>query len=163
MSDFHIVLIFTHFNEYYTQIVAVFHETDAEQKQKQMCCKPTVITVGCVPSPTVAICSWGVSGPGGSATRRVSALGGGCLLPGGCLVPGGCLIPGGCVFSRGCLVPGGCLVLGGAWYGGGIPVCIEADTPVNRMTDRCKNITFATSLWTVITVATTHLQYPYNS
>ena len=30
--DFHIVLIF---NEYYTQIVAVFDETDAEQKQKQ--------------------------------------------------------------------------------------------------------------------------------
>ena len=38
MSDFHIVLIF---NEYYTQIVAVFDETDAEQKQKQTCCKPT--------------------------------------------------------------------------------------------------------------------------
>ena len=28
-------------NEYYTQIVAVFDETDAEQKQKQTCCKPT--------------------------------------------------------------------------------------------------------------------------
>ena len=38
VSDFHIVLIF---NEYYTQIVAVFDETDAEQKQKQTCCKPT--------------------------------------------------------------------------------------------------------------------------
>ena len=33
VSDFHIVLIF---NEYYTQILAVFDETDAEQKQKQM-------------------------------------------------------------------------------------------------------------------------------
>ena len=32
VSDFHIVLIF---NEYYTQIVAVFDETDPEQKQKQ--------------------------------------------------------------------------------------------------------------------------------
>ena len=32
VPDFHIVLIF---NEYYTQIVAVFDETDAEQKQKQ--------------------------------------------------------------------------------------------------------------------------------
>ena len=32
MSDFHIILIF---NEYYTEIVAVFDETDAEQKQKQ--------------------------------------------------------------------------------------------------------------------------------
>ena len=32
VSDFHIVLIF---NEYYTQIVAVFDKTDPEQKQKQ--------------------------------------------------------------------------------------------------------------------------------
>ena len=32
MFDFHMVVIF---NEYYTQIVAVFDETDAEQKQKQ--------------------------------------------------------------------------------------------------------------------------------
>ena len=39
VSNFHIVLIF---NEYYTQIVAVFDETDAEQKQKQTCCKPTI-------------------------------------------------------------------------------------------------------------------------
>ena len=31
MSDFHIILIF---NEYYTQIIAVCDETDAEQKQK---------------------------------------------------------------------------------------------------------------------------------
>ena len=36
MSDLHIILIF---NEYYTQIVAVFDQTDAEQKQT--CCKPT--------------------------------------------------------------------------------------------------------------------------
>ena len=33
MSDFHGVLIF---NEYDTQIIAVFDETDAEHKQKQM-------------------------------------------------------------------------------------------------------------------------------
>ena len=34
---------------------------------------------------------------------------------------------------RGCLLQGGC-----------IPACTEADTPtVNRMTDKCKNITFA--------------------
>ena len=37
MSDFHIIVIF---NEYYTQIVAVFDETDREQKQT--CCKPTI-------------------------------------------------------------------------------------------------------------------------
>ena len=38
MSDFHIVIIF---NDYYTQIIAFFDQTDAEQKQKQTCCKPT--------------------------------------------------------------------------------------------------------------------------
>ena len=40
MSDFHIIVIF---NEYYTQIVAVFDETDAEQKQT--CRKPTRVMV----------------------------------------------------------------------------------------------------------------------
>ena len=35
-------------------------------------------------------------------------------------------------------VLGGCLV-----WGGGIPACTEADPPVNRMTDRCKNITLS--------------------
>ena len=46
------------------------------------------------------------------------------------------------------LLPGGS-ALGGD---GGIPACTEADTPpVNRMTNRCKNITLATtSLWPVI-------------
>ena len=54
--------------------------------------------------------------------------------------------------------PGWVPDLGGAWSrrgvsalggglppGGGIPACTEAEspTPVNRMTDRCKNITFA--------------------
>ena len=48
MSDFHIVLIF---NEYFTQIIAVFDETDAEQKQKQTCCKPTV----CNPFASVSV------------------------------------------------------------------------------------------------------------
>ena len=28
-----------------------------------------------------------------------------------------------------------------AWGMGGIPACTEADPPVNRMTNRCKNIT----------------------
>ena len=60
VSDFHIVVIFSHirftnwrhycvrfhiaviFNDYYTLIVAFFDQTDAEQKQKQTCCNPTV-------------------------------------------------------------------------------------------------------------------------
>ena len=65
------------------------------------------------------VCSWGVSAPRG-----------GCLLLGGLLPSGGCLLLGGC------LLPGG----------SGIPACTEADTPpVNRMTNRCKNITLATT------------------
>ena len=75
---------------------------------------------------------------------------GGCLLQGcllwGCLLRGGVSAPGG-VCSRGvCLFPGGCLLPGRSARGGGIPACTEADTPpVNRITDRCKNITLATS------------------
>ena len=75
---------------------------------------------------------------------RVSALGG-CLLqvgsgPGGS-APGGSSLGGSTPRGGGCLLPGG-----------GIPACNEADPlpPVNRMTDRCKNITLATtSLWPV--------------
>ena len=33
----------------------------------------------------------------------------------------------------------------GGGGGGGIPACTEVDPPVNRMTDRCKNITLATT------------------
>ena len=90
----------------------------------------------------------GVPGPGG-----VSALGGVCSQ-GGVPGPGGA--GGGAVCCR------GCLLWGGAWSGGLLPggvcsrgggvilACTEADPPVNRMTDRCKIITFATSLRTVI-------------
>ena len=49
---------------------------------------------------------------------------------------------GGGFAPRGVSAPGG-LLLGGAclWSGGGIPACNEADPHMNRMTDRCKNIT----------------------
>ena len=64
-------------------------------------------------SPSM-LCFGGVSAPRGG---RGGCLGGGYLLPGG-------------------VCYGGVLVLGG-----GIPACTEADPPVNRMTNRCKNIT----------------------
>ena len=73
----------------------------------------------------------------------------GCLLRGGLVLGGRGVVsaPGG-VWSRGVSALGG-LVLGrGVWsQGGGIPACTEADPPppVNRMTDRCKNITLATT------------------
>ena len=67
-----------------------------------------------------------------SASRAVSA-------------PGGCLLLG-VSASRGVSAPGG----GGNGVSArgvcGIPACTEADTPpVNRMTNRCKNITLATT------------------
>ena len=60
--------------------------------------------------------------------------GGGCLLPRGVSAPGGMSAP-----ERG-VCSGGVSGLGGVC----IPACTEADTPpVNRMTHKCKNITFA--------------------
>ena len=55
---------------------------------------------------------------------------------------GGVCSWGGGVCSQGGVSSGG-VCSGG---GGGIPACTEADTlPVNRMTDRCTNITLATT------------------
>ena len=69
-------------------------------------------------------------------------------IPIGCVPPAGCpylpayTAPGG-VYSRGCLLrgKGGVCSQGGVCSRGGIPACTEADTPVNRITDTCKNIT----------------------
>ena len=73
------------------------------------------------------VCSWGgesalgASAPGGDSggvcSRGVSAP--------GVSAPGGVPAPGGCLLLR-----------------GGIPAYTEADPPVNRMTNKCKNITF---------------------
>ena len=83
-------------------------------------------------------------------------------VPGGESAPGGCLVLGGGTWSRGVCsggvsapggVPGpgvGCLV-----RGVGIPACFEAEPPpppVNRMTDRCKNINLATTLLRPVTM-----------
>ena len=48
------------------------------------------------------------------------------------------------------MLPRGVLPGGQCASGGGVPACTEADPPVNRMTDSCNNITFATSLQMVI-------------
>ena len=94
--------------------------------------KQECIPVGCVPSATVAIC------------RGVPALGG-CLFWGGCLLQGVPALGGAC--SRGCLVQG-VSAPRGWWY----PSMHSGRPPVNRMTDRCKNITFATLLRTVMII-----------
>ena len=88
------------------------------------------------------------SAPGGCVCS-----GGGMSAPRGVSVPRGCLL--GSLLSRGCLFPGGCLLLGGCVYSQGVcsqGVVVSQDAlrqtpppPVNRMTDRCKNITLATT------------------
>ena len=124
--------------------------------------KQECIPVGCVPAarrPYAGVCFPGRSGPGGclvwGGVWSGGVWSGGVSGPGGVWSGGVCLVWGG-VSGRGwCLVwggvpgPGGVLGLGGwcAWSGG---VCFSAlwDTttpPVNRMTNRCKNITLATT------------------
>ena len=112
--------------------------TDGQMPVKQEC-----IPVECVPSAAAA-----VSGGGGAYFL-------GMLPSGGCFLLG--VLPSRGVLPRGggCFLPGEGVAsfTGGSFPGaggGGIPACTEADTPsVNRMTDRCKNITFTTSLRTV--------------
>ena len=65
----------------------------------------------------------GVPGPGGTWS-------GGYLVLGGVPGPGGYLVPGGCTWSR-----------------GGVPGQVLPSPPVNRMTNRCKNITLAKTLF----------------
>ena len=81
----------------------------------------------------------GVPGPGGVYLPRGYLVWGVYLVPGGYLVPG----LGGCTWSGGVPTQGVYLVTG---------VPAQVLPPVNRMTDRCKNITFATSLRTVKTL-----------
>ena len=98
------------------------------------------IPVGCVPADR-----WPYSGV---------CCSGGCLVLGGVWSWGGVWSRGVSgprgVWSRGGLVPGGSgpgglvqggLVPGGVWSSGG--VCWSETPPVNRMTNRCKNITLA--------------------
>ena len=80
---------------------------------------------GSVPGPGGCTWSWGgVPGPRGVYL----ILGGVYLVPGEGGVPG----PGGCTWSRGGGVPGP----GGVYL-------VRYSPPVNRMTNRCKNITLA--------------------
>ena len=78
-------------------------------------------------------------------SSRMRTIRSGSRLSGGGGASRGGASGGVCATWKGVL-PGGVCFLGRC----GIPACTEADSPVNRMTDRCKNITFATSLRTVI-------------
>ena len=114
-----------------------FHAVFSKKIAKQEC-----IPVGCVP-PTCCpylrartARGWGVY----LVLGRVYLVAGVYLVPGG--VPG----PGGCTWSQGG-VPGqsGYLVLGVYLVLGGVPgprgCTCPGNPPVNRMTDRCQNIT----------------------
>ena len=85
---------------------------------------------------------------------------GGCTCPVGCTCPGGCTCLGGVpalglCLSRGCTCQE--VYLPGVYLPGGVPAQgVPAQVlvpPVNRMTDRCKNITLPqTSLRAVISI-----------
>ena len=104
---------------------------------------------GGVPGPRGCTWSWGVylvpgvcvPGLGGSVLGVVPGQGG-CVCSRG-VVPGPRGVPGPWEMSAlgGVPAPGGCLLLGG---------CTWSGTPPCGQTDACKNITFATSLRTVI-------------
>ena len=84
-----------------------------------------------------------------------SASGGG-LLQGACLLLGGCLLRG-VSATGGVSAPGGCLLWGVCSQGVSVPIgsapggvvsqhaLRQTPPPVNRMTNRCKNITLATT------------------
>ena len=127
--------------------------------------KQECIPVGYVPSAAVAV-SRGVSAPGGGGGGVWSGewgvcLGGVCLLPGVCLLlgavwSGGCLVwgvsaPGGCLLQGGCLLWERCLLLGGVVSQHALR---QTPPPPCGQTDACKNITFATSLRTLINLLT---------
>ena len=99
------------------------------------------------------VCSGGCLLPGGVCSEGVSAPG--VSVPGGSALEGGCLLHGVSALGGVCF-QGVLLQRGGVYSGGcGIPACTEADTPTPHpggQTDACKNITFATSLRTVITL-----------
>ena len=113
------------------EMVNLCREKPGKNNTEQEC-----IPVGCVP-----------------AVRRPYA---GVCFPGGCLVQGGSAprgVPGLEGYARGGMLPGGCMVWGCmVWgvYGPGGLVSQQAlrqnpPPPVNRMTNRCKNITLATT------------------
>ena len=85
------------------------------------------------------------SGEGGCLLRGVSALAG--VSSGGVSALGVCLLWAGVCFggvcSRGCLLQGGVCSWGGVVSQHALRQ--TPPSPVNRMTDRCKNITLATT------------------
>ena len=94
--------------------------------------------------PGLGGCTWsrrGVPDPGGGTWSRGDVPGpGGCTSSGGVPGRGVYLVPMGCTWSRGGVPgPGGCTWSGG---GGGVYL-VRYSPPVNRMTNRCKNITLA--------------------
>ena len=103
---------------------------------------------------------------GGASFLGVSLAGGASFL-GGVSLAGGASFLGGSPWQGASLfgvsLAGGCLLLWGSPWQRGIPVCTEAEPPVNRITHSCKNITLATTSLQPVTrldssrMHTTHL------
>ena len=77
--------------------------------------------------------------PGGGCSRGGVPAPGGCTWSWGWVCSGGVSAPGGCTWPRGCLLQGG--VCSGGVSAPGWGVSGQVPPPVNRMTNRCKNIT----------------------
>ena len=65
----------------------------------------------------------------------------GCTCQGGVYLPGRCTCPGECTCPGGVYLPGGTCPGRGVYLPGGECTCPGTPPAVNRMTDRCKNIT----------------------
>ena len=104
------------------------------------------IRTGCSLTVYRGVPPYGGGSPSGGLLGRgvpPSGDGGGGPFLGGLLGRGS---PSQGVSFWGVSLVGGLLGRGVSLAGGGIPACTEADPPpVNRMTDRCKNITLATT------------------
>ena len=93
-----------------------------------------------MPGPRAGVCAW--SGEEGVPGPRAEGFGlGGVPGPGGSGLGGGW-----CVWSGGVCLVGG---LGSASVPSGIP----PSPPVNRITNRCKNITLATTSLRPVTIS----------
>ena len=110
---------------------------------------PLNFPLGCGPGPDPLNFPLGC-GPGGWSPWWRDLLGRGSPAQGGLL-------------GRGSPWQGGVSLAGGIFLAGDIPACTEADPPppVIRMTDRCKNITLATtSLRPVIKCHLVSIMFP---
>ena len=144
--------IIKHWRVFYTKKLAILMVLKMISKNLVICKTNIILQTRMHSSRMRTVRSSGHILEGGRCLPGGGLLRGGVSAPGvgvGRVCSGGCLLLGG-VCSWGCLLLEGCLLPGR----GGIPACTEADAPTpspRGQADACKNITFTTSLRTVIT------------